>query len=204
MKTETKKILDENFDSIKTEKQENCTYYELYKSTPAGEDWSIHLTVNKEEDFEKELLNYCRNYDKDEEFKIWSTNAGKNKTPDIDTLYEDAKWKESFLEDIEQLIICGKSKKTKINEARFFNKEQREQIHGIYKKANIIAEKMQNVEISKFEILHTELGDIVSIEITHNNNTQSKKIEYNPYIETWDNFLTKIESRFFNELTFDE
>ncbi len=84
--------------------------YSIQQHTPAGEDWGMCF------DTDEDLIEYCKNYDANEDFKIWVENIGKNGVPSIDVLYEDAKWKQSIIDNIYDCILGNTTYSNKGNE----------------------------------------------------------------------------------------
>lgn len=202
MDNRTKKIIKENFDNtekdiIKNVNGKEWICYTLYKYTPAGEDWSIQIVIDEEPEFKEKLIDFCKNYDKNEELKMWVKEGGNVEgVPEIDELIEDAKWKESFLESILKKL---KNYKT-MNEAQFFSKdkEKKQQLLNLFDQ---ISEIFKTAKIS-LKILKTPYGDKVKITCKNKKQVKTERIlDYNPCCETWINFINKIKAYVIDAMT---
>ena len=92
-----KKILEDKGFNVK--RGAGCWFVQQY--TPAGEDWWI--TVHKL----KDIVDYAKNFEKEEEFKMWVEAKYYSKVggiPDPDELWQDQQWKENILTEIAEEI----------------------------------------------------------------------------------------------------
>lgn len=82
--------------------QDGEYYVELSQYTPAGEDWYVIIWFDgTDEDFIKSVRKYANGFDVDDEVDPYLEMRGKNGVPNsISTLIEDAKWKETKLEEL--------------------------------------------------------------------------------------------------------
>lgn len=84
---------------------------ELFKYSPAGEDFSF--TVNSADDPDeiiKNIFEYEDEYDPNEHMSIWVESAGRNGTPDLMTLAEDAKDIGKMIEELADAIRAEQNK----------------------------------------------------------------------------------------------
>lgn len=81
---------------------------ELNQRTPAGEDWWFGFSFKDPNELAKKVLDYYVDFDVDEEVEIWIEGRGTNGIPSsIQTLVDDAKWKEEQLSKLnDELEEC--------------------------------------------------------------------------------------------------
>lgn len=106
-KDEYEEILDEkNVNIIDEYKQGEETYLELQFYTNAGEDFSF--TVSKE-NFVNDVFRYSEEFDPEEHAEMWveakhDRSTNRTDIPHVFTLFEDAKWIQSFLKEIAEKV----------------------------------------------------------------------------------------------------
>lgn len=89
--------------------QDNGFYIELYRDTPAGEDWHVIIWFNGSDNgFINSFRKYVEDFDVDEEAEIYIESRGKRGVPSsISVLVKDAEWKKEtlgkMLKDLEDL-----------------------------------------------------------------------------------------------------
>lgn len=89
--------------------QDNEFYIELYRDTPAGEDWHVIIWFNGSDNgFINSFRKYVEDFDVDEEAEIYIESRGKRGVPSsISVLVKDAEWKKEtlgkMLKDLEDL-----------------------------------------------------------------------------------------------------
>lgn len=95
--------------------EEVCSYTAtISQYTPAGEDWSFTIWFNgSQENLVDKVHEYLEDYDPKEEFAMWVDAKYHNSVagiPDIETLYEDCKWKEQAMSELDReickLVYC--------------------------------------------------------------------------------------------------
>ncbi len=95
----TVKVYGETYQNKRT-----ATYAELYKNSPAGEDFSMSIEFGKEEQAEtfiRELDSYWNDFDVDEHVEMWLPSRGKRGCPSsIKALVEDAEAIENMIEEL--------------------------------------------------------------------------------------------------------
>lgn len=70
----------------------------LSQYTPAGEDWGFELSFKSPNELVKTVEDYWMGFDVDEEVEVWIEYRGTRNVPSsIETLVDDAKWKEDKL-----------------------------------------------------------------------------------------------------------
>lgn len=92
--------------------QDNGFYIELYRDTPAGEDWHVIIWFNGSDNgFINSFRKYVEDFDVDEEAEIYIESRGKNGIPSsirkITEILNDAEWKKEklglLLKDLEDI-----------------------------------------------------------------------------------------------------
>lgn len=89
--------------------QDNKFYIELYRDTPAGEDWHVIIWFNGSDNgFINSFRKYVEDFDVDEEAEIYIESRGKHGVPSsISVLVKDAEWKKEklglLLKDLEDI-----------------------------------------------------------------------------------------------------
>ena len=101
-------IENEGFD-VHIEQESDGSYFaEFNQYTPAGEDWHFNLFFNGTVgDFVSSIKEYAFNYEAGEDLAMWieAKNHGScSGIPSIEELYEDAKWKESTMDQLYQKL----------------------------------------------------------------------------------------------------
>lgn len=99
------KVYDLDWSYNLYKEDDNCTYVEMKKYSPLGEDYSMIIYFDKEDSvntFMDGLKEYYLTFDPDDHAAMWIENRGKNGTPDsIRDLLDDA---ENIKEMIGELI----------------------------------------------------------------------------------------------------
>lgn len=84
--------------------QNNRTYAEMEKYSPAGEDFSMVIDFDKEDQadtFVQDLREYWNNFDVDEHVEMWLPSRGKGGCPSsVRELVEDAEAIEEMIEEL--------------------------------------------------------------------------------------------------------
>lgn len=101
-------IENEGFN-VHIEQESDGSYFaEFNQYTPAGEDWHFNLFFNGTVgDFVSSIKEYAFNYEAGEDLAMWieAKNHGScSGIPSIEELYEDAKWKESTMNQLYQKL----------------------------------------------------------------------------------------------------
>ena len=93
---------------------DNCTYVELEKYSPLGEDFSMTIYFDKEDSvntFMDGLKEYYLNFDSEDHAAMWIENRGKNGTPNsiralIDDAYAIKDMIQELYEDLKGDRVC--------------------------------------------------------------------------------------------------
>ena len=91
------------------EESQNCrTYAELERYSPAGEDFSMIIDFDKEnqvESFRRDLRSYYEDFDVDEHVEMWIPSRGERGCPSsIRVLVEDAEAIESMILELLEVL----------------------------------------------------------------------------------------------------
>ena len=109
------KLLEKLGFDFNVEFEEVCCYTAtISQYTPAGEDWSFIIRFNGSQDnLVDKVHEYLEDYDPKQEFAMWVDAKYHNTCegiPDIETLYEDCKWKEQTMSELDReickLVYC--------------------------------------------------------------------------------------------------
>lgn len=109
------KLLEKLGFELDVEFEDLCCYTAtISQYTPAGEDWSFTICFNGSQDnLVDKLHEYLENYNPGEEFAMWVEAKYHNSVagiPDIESLYEDCKWKEQTMSELDReickLVYC--------------------------------------------------------------------------------------------------